>query len=161
MQELPSLSSSRINNSRRKRKPKISNLNSNSNALSKTRRNSNKERSSNVPNNPGYNNNSGRKYSLSKEHNNNSICRLSVYLSHMELARKLRKVEMPDVFRKEPLLSARVPEPFLGPCDDLPLPPGDMGLDIEAEIAVILGDVPYATPAARALPSSPSAASSK
>ena len=32
----------------------------------------------------------------------------SVYLNHMELARRLRNVEMPDVFRQEPLLSARV-----------------------------------------------------
>ena len=68
----------------------------------------------------------------------------SVYLNHMELARRLRSVEMPDVFRVEPLLSPRMPAPFLGPCDPLPLPSGDMGLDIEAEVAVILGDVPVA-----------------
>jgi fumarylacetoacetate (FAA) hydrolase len=71
----------------------------------------------------------------------------SVYLNHMELARRLRGVEMPDVFRVEPLLSPRIPAPFLGPFDPLPLPPGDVGLDIEGEIAVILGDVPYAVSA--------------
>jgi fumarylacetoacetate (FAA) hydrolase len=73
----------------------------------------------------------------------------SVYLNHMELARRLRNVEMPEVFRQEPLLSARVADPFLGPRDPLPLPPGDVGLDIEAEIAVILSEVPRATPAER------------
>lgn len=71
----------------------------------------------------------------------------SVYLNHMELARRLRKVEMPAILRREPHLSARVSNPFLGPFDPLPLPAGDVGLDIEGELAVILGDVPAcATP---------------
>jgi fumarylacetoacetate (FAA) hydrolase len=66
----------------------------------------------------------------------------SVYLNHMELSRRLRNAEMPAVLREEPHLSARVSDPFLGPCDSLPLPAGDVGLDIEGELAVILGDVP-------------------
>lgn len=66
----------------------------------------------------------------------------SVYLNHMELARRLRNVEMPEVFRREPLLSPRVPERFHGPREAIGLPSGDIGLDIEGEVAVILDDVP-------------------
>lgn len=74
----------------------------------------------------------------------------SVYLNHMELARRLRGVEMPEVYRSEPLLSPRLPSPFLAANDPLPLPPGDMGLDIEAELAVIVADVPIAVSRDRA-----------
>ena len=66
----------------------------------------------------------------------------SVYLNHMELARRLRNVDMPEVFRHEPLLSPRVPERFHGPREAIDLPAGDIGLDLEGEVAVILGDVP-------------------
>jgi fumarylacetoacetate (FAA) hydrolase len=69
----------------------------------------------------------------------------SVYLNHMELARKLRNVEMPEVFRHEPLLSPRVPERFHGPREPIGLPAGDIGLDMEGEVAVILGDTPIGT----------------
>lgn len=68
----------------------------------------------------------------------------SVYLNHMELARRLRGVEMPEVYRTEPLLSPRLPSPFLAANDPLPLPLGDVGLDIEAELAAIVSDVPFA-----------------
>lgn len=68
----------------------------------------------------------------------------SVYLNHMELARRLRGAEVPEAYRLEPLLSPRLPSPFLAARDPLRLPPGDVGLDIEGEIAVIVGDVPFA-----------------
>jgi fumarylacetoacetate (FAA) hydrolase len=70
----------------------------------------------------------------------------SVYLNHMELARKLRGATVPDAYRREPLMSPRIPSPFLGPEDDLVLPPGDVGLDIEGEIAVIVDAMPARTP---------------
>jgi fumarylacetoacetate (FAA) hydrolase len=66
----------------------------------------------------------------------------SVYLNHMELARALRGATLPETYRREPLISLRLPAPFLGPCADAVLPDGDVGLDMEAEVAVILDDVP-------------------
>ena len=69
----------------------------------------------------------------------------SVYLNHMELARALRGATVPDSYRREPLMSLRIGAPFVGPEDALSLPPGDVGLDCEAEIAVIVGDVPAGT----------------
>lgn len=68
----------------------------------------------------------------------------SVYLNHMELARKLRGAAMAEIYRSEPLLSARVPSPFLAAHDPITLPPGDAGLDIEGEVAVILDEAPAA-----------------
>lgn len=63
------------------------------------------------------------------------------YLSHMARARELRGVTMPSDFSEEPLMGERIGL-FLGPRDPLPLLPGDMGMDIEGEIAVITGAVP-------------------
>lgn len=74
----------------------------------------------------------------------------SVYLNHMELARKLRGATVPDAYRREPLMSPRLPSPFLGAQEDLLMPPGDVGLDIEGEIAVIVDAVPARTPLAQA-----------
>lgn len=68
----------------------------------------------------------------------------SVYLNHMERARKLRGVEMPEIFRTEPLLTPRVAM-FAGSHSPQRLPDDDVGLDIEGEIAVILDDVPAGT----------------
>lgn len=70
----------------------------------------------------------------------------SVYLSHMERARKLRNAPFPEIYRREPLMSVRMPGPFLAAHDPIELPPGDVGLDIEGEIAVIVDDVPQGTP---------------
>ena len=74
----------------------------------------------------------------------------SVYLNHMELARQLRGATVPDAYRREPLMSPRMPSPFLGPRDNLVLPPGDVGLDIEGEVAVIVDAVPARTSLAAA-----------
>ena len=60
------------------------------------------------------------------------------YLSHMERARALRGAKLPDDFGKEPLMGERTSGAFLGPRDPLPLLPGDIGMDIEGEIGVIL-----------------------
>ncbi len=70
----------------------------------------------------------------------------SVYLNHMELARRLRNAKVPEAYRREPLLSPRMPAPFMGPCEDVPLPAGDYGMDIEGELAVIMADVPFRSP---------------
>jgi fumarylacetoacetate (FAA) hydrolase len=74
----------------------------------------------------------------------------SVYLNHLELARSLRGAVVPESYRREPIMSLRVSAPFLVGYDDLPLPPGDIGLDIEAEVAVIVNDVSQGTDKATA-----------
>jgi fumarylacetoacetate (FAA) hydrolase len=74
-----------------------------------------------------------------------SVDRQQSTLNHMELARQLRGATVPDAYRREPLMSPRMPSPFLGPRDHLMLPPGDVGLDIEGEVAVIVDAVPART----------------
>ena len=72
----------------------------------------------------------------------------SVYLSHMQKARKARGVAMPPNFETEPLMYQGPSDGFIGPCDDMPLLSDDLGVDIEGEIAVIVDDVPMGvTPA--------------
>lgn len=71
----------------------------------------------------------------------------SVYLNHMELARSLRGTTVPEAYRREPLMSIRMPSPFLAGHDDQVLPAGDVGLDIEAEVAIITDDVAIGTKA--------------
>src|SRR5882757_7194629 len=72
----------------------------------------------------------------------------SVYLSHMRKARKARGAEMPANFETEPLMYQAVSDGFIGPVDDMPLPTDELGVDMEAEVAVILDDVPMGvTPA--------------
>jgi len=66
----------------------------------------------------------------------------SAYISHIERLRKARGADMPKSFRSDPLIYQGGSDTFLGPCDDIPLESEDSGLDLEAEIAVITGDVP-------------------
>ena len=74
----------------------------------------------------------------------------SVYLSHMERARALRGATLPDTFRQEPLISLRIAAPFLGPRAAVPPQAADAGIDLEAEVAVITGDVAAGTSSAGA-----------
>lgn len=74
----------------------------------------------------------------------------SVYLSHMEKARKARGATMPENYATEPLMYQGVSDSFLGPCDDAPFPSEDLGIDFEAEIAVIVDDVPMGVSPAQA-----------
>jgi fumarylacetoacetate (FAA) hydrolase len=69
----------------------------------------------------------------------------SVYLSHMRKARKARGAAMPPNFETEPLMYQAVSDGFVGPTDDMPLPTDELGIDMEAEVAVILDDVPMGT----------------
>ena len=74
----------------------------------------------------------------------------SAYLSHAERLRKARGAEMPKGYRSDPLMYQGGSDAFLGPCDDILIESEDWGLDLEAEIAVITGDVPMGTPAKKA-----------
>ena len=70
----------------------------------------------------------------------------SAYISHVERLRKARGADLPKLFRSEPLMYQGGSDAFLGPCDDIQLESEDWGLDLEAEIAVITGDVPMGLP---------------
>jgi len=74
----------------------------------------------------------------------------SAYVSHATRLRKARGAEMPKGFRSEPLMYQGGSDAFLGPCDDIALESEDWGIDLEAEIAVITGDVPMGIPAKKA-----------
>jgi fumarylacetoacetate (FAA) hydrolase len=72
----------------------------------------------------------------------------SAYVNHVELVRKARGAEMPPSFWTDPLMYQGGSDTFLGPTQDIPLGDERWGCDLEAEVAVITGDVPYgATPA--------------
>jgi fumarylacetoacetate (FAA) hydrolase len=58
------------------------------------------------------------------------------------LVRAARKSEVPESFYKDPLMYQGGSDDFLGPCDDVVCPDEAFGIDFEAEIAVITGDVP-------------------
>lgn len=70
----------------------------------------------------------------------------SAYASHVERLRKARGAEMPKAFRSDPLIYQGGSDAFLGPCDDILLESEDWGIDLEAEVAVITGDVPMGIP---------------
>jgi fumarylacetoacetate (FAA) hydrolase len=71
----------------------------------------------------------------------------SAYVNHVELVRKARGAEMPASFWEEPLMYQGGSDDFLGPMDDIVLAHEEWGIDFEAEVAVVTGDVPMgATP---------------
>jgi fumarylacetoacetate (FAA) hydrolase len=74
----------------------------------------------------------------------------SVYLSHMQKARKARGAEMPANFATEPLMYQAMSDGFIGPLGDMLLPTDELGVDFEAEVAVVVDDVPMGTSAEEA-----------
>lgn len=66
----------------------------------------------------------------------------SAYVNHVVLVRQARGVEMPEGFWTDPLMYQGGSDGFLAPRQDIPAGDPDWGLDIEAEVAVITGDVP-------------------
>jgi fumarylacetoacetate (FAA) hydrolase len=66
----------------------------------------------------------------------------SAYLNHVELVRKARGAEMPPSFYTDPLMYQGGSDSFLGPRDDIPAVDETHGIDFEAEVAVIVDDVP-------------------
>lgn len=75
----------------------------------------------------------------------------SAYINHIVLVRKARGAEPPETLRTVPLLYQGVSDPLLGPNDDIPVASEDYGIDFEAEVGVILDDVPMGTSAEDAL----------
>ena len=66
----------------------------------------------------------------------------SAYVNHVELVRKARGAEMPASFWTDPLVYQGGSDDFLGAEDDAPFVSEDFGIDFEAEVGVIVGDVP-------------------
>ncbi|KGJ98081.1 fumarylacetoacetate hydrolase family protein [Thalassotalea sp. ND16A] len=76
----------------------------------------------------------------------------SAYVNHVELVRKARNAEMPATFWTEPLMYQGGSDSFLAPRDPIVMPQSDgFGIDFEAEVAIITGDVPMGVSAADAL----------
>jgi fumarylacetoacetate (FAA) hydrolase len=74
----------------------------------------------------------------------------SAYVNHVELVRKARGAEMPASFWTDPLMYQGGSDSFLGPREDIPMADEAWGIDFEAEVAVVTGDVPMGVSAADA-----------
>ncbi|MSQ66398.1 MAG: FAA hydrolase family protein [Limnohabitans sp.] len=71
----------------------------------------------------------------------------SAYMNHVELVRASRNSEVPANYYEDPLMYQGGSDDFIGACDDIIAVSTDHGIDFEAEVAVITGDVPMrATP---------------
>jgi len=66
----------------------------------------------------------------------------SVYLHHMEKARKARGAAMPPNYKTDPLMYQGLSDHFDGPRDPMICADESLGLDYEPEVAVVLDDVP-------------------
>jgi len=72
----------------------------------------------------------------------------SAYLNHVELVRKARGAEVPASFFTDPLMYQGGSDSFLAPTAPIAVADEAWGVDMEAEIAVIVDDVPMGiTPA--------------
>jgi fumarylacetoacetate (FAA) hydrolase len=75
----------------------------------------------------------------------------SAFINHVELVRKARNAEVPESFYTDPLMYQGGSDDFIGPCDDVVVASEDFGIDFEAEVAVITGDVRMGATPAQAL----------
>lgn len=74
----------------------------------------------------------------------------SAYLAHVERVRRARGAEMPPSFLTDPLMYQAVSDGFLPPAGLIEAVSEDHGIDFEAEVCVITGDVPMGVSAAGA-----------
>ena len=71
----------------------------------------------------------------------------SAYINHVELVRRARNAEVPASFYTDPLMYQGGSDSFIGPRDAI-VADEAWGIDLEAEVTVVTGDVPLgATPA--------------
>jgi fumarylacetoacetate (FAA) hydrolase len=75
----------------------------------------------------------------------------SAYLNHVELVRAARHAEVPATFYTDPLMYQGGSDDFIGPRDDVLVPSEAFGIDFEAEVAVVTGDVPMGSTPEQAL----------
>jgi fumarylacetoacetate (FAA) hydrolase len=66
----------------------------------------------------------------------------SAYVNHVALVRQARGAEMPQSFWTDPLMYQGGSDVFLGPRDPVAMADEAWGIDLEAEVVVVLGDVP-------------------
>lgn len=77
----------------------------------------------------------------------------SAYLNHVELVRKARGADLPPQLLSDPLMYQGGSDALLGACEPARFASGDGGIDFEAELAVITGDVPQGVTAEAAIES--------
>ena len=65
----------------------------------------------------------------------------SAYVNHVELVRRARGAELPAEFWTDPLMYQGGSDSFVGPRDPVYARSEDWGIDMEAEVAVVTGDV--------------------
>ncbi len=75
----------------------------------------------------------------------------SAYIQHIVLVRKARNAEPPETLKTVPLMYQGVADPLYGPNDPIMVADEAYGIDFEAEVGVILDEVPMGTPAEDAL----------
>lgn len=66
----------------------------------------------------------------------------SAYLNHVELVRRARGAQVPASFYTDPLMYQGGSDAFIGPGDPIAVLDEAWGVDFEAEVAVVTGDVP-------------------
>lgn len=66
----------------------------------------------------------------------------SAYINHVELVRRARGAALPPSFWTDPLMYQGGSDSFIGPRDPIYALSEDWGIDLEAEVAVITGDLP-------------------
>lgn len=76
----------------------------------------------------------------------------SAYVNHVELVRRARGAELPPEFWNDPLMYQGGSDSFVGPRDPIYTLSEDWGIDLEAEVAVITGDVKMGTTAQQCAP---------
>jgi fumarylacetoacetate (FAA) hydrolase len=74
----------------------------------------------------------------------------AAYASHIRRNRAARGETVPEDFYQKPLVYQGISHGFMGWSDDVKLPSEDLGIDFEAEIAAITGDVPMGVSAEQA-----------
>jgi fumarylacetoacetate (FAA) hydrolase len=65
----------------------------------------------------------------------------SAYVNHVELVRRARGAELPAEFWTDPLMYQGGSDSFVGPRDPVGALSTDWGIDLEAEVAVVTGDI--------------------
>ena len=65
----------------------------------------------------------------------------SAYVNHVELVRRARGAELPPEFWTDPLMYQGGSDSFVGPRDPIYALSEEWGIDLEAEVAVITGDI--------------------
>ena len=71
----------------------------------------------------------------------------SAFINHVALVRKARGAELPDSFHTDPLMYQGGSDDFAGARDPIRCASVDWGIDFEAEVAVVTGDVPMGSSA--------------